>query len=119
MILRHVAMTCSSEENSDRFFKSLLGLEKSEPKIAKAIFNIEAELLTINYRSPQLHFEIFITGDSDNSIKQIAHVCLEVNDLETFLKKCRHLDAEVLEIPKGDRTLTFITDYDGNLFEIK
>ena len=124
MILRHVAMTCSSEENSDRFFKSLLGLEKSEPKIlsgslAKAIFNIEAELLTINYRSPQLHFEIFITGDSDNSIKQIAHVCLEVNDLETFLKKCRHLDAEVLEIPKGERTLTFIRDYDGNLFEIK
>ena len=124
MILRHVALTCSSEENSDRFFKNLLDLEKSEPKIlprslAKAIFDIEAELLMINYRSQQVHFEIFISGDSENNIKQIAHVCLEVDDLETFLKKCRDLNVEMSQIPKGDRTLTFIRDYDGNLFEIK
>ena len=124
MILRHVALTCSSEENSDRFFKKLLGLEKSEPKIlsgslAKAIFNIEAELMMINYRSQKLHFEIFIAGDSEKSIKDIAHVCLEVQDLETLLKKCRHLDVEVYRIPKGERTLTFIRDYDGNLFELK
>jgi catechol 2,3-dioxygenase-like lactoylglutathione lyase family enzyme len=124
MILRHVALTCSSEENSDRFFKNLLDLQKSEPKIlpgslAKAIFNIEAELLMINYRSQQVHFEIFISGDSENNIKQIAHVCLEVDDLQTFLKKCRDLNVEMSEIPKGDRTLTFIRDYDGNLFEIK
>jgi hypothetical protein len=32
MILRHVALTCSSENNADGFFKNLLGLEKSEPK---------------------------------------------------------------------------------------
>jgi len=124
MILRHVALTCSSEENSDRFFKNLLDLEKSEPKIlpgslAKAIFDIEAELLMINYRSQQVHFEIFISGDSENNIKQIAHVCLEVDDLETFLKKCRDLNVEMSQIPKGDRTLTFIRDYAGNLFEIK
>jgi len=124
MILRHVALTCSSEENSDRFFKNLLDLEKSEPKIlpgslAKAIFDIEAELLMINYRSQQVHFEIFISGDSENNIKQIAHVCLEVDDLETFLKKCRDLNVEMSQIPKGDRTITFIRDYDGNLFEIK
>ena len=124
MILRHVALTCSSEENSDRFFKNLLDLEKSEPKIlpgslAKAIFNIEAELVMINYRSQQVHFEIFISGDSENNIKQIGHVCLEVDDLETFLKKCRDLNVEMSQVPKGDRTLTFIRDYDGNIFEIK
>jgi catechol 2,3-dioxygenase-like lactoylglutathione lyase family enzyme len=124
MNLRHVALTCSSEMNSDRFFRNLLGLEKSEPKIlpeslAKAIFNIEAEPLMINYRSQQVHFEIFIAGDSKSGVKQIAHVCLEVDDLETFLKKCRDLDVKVSRIPKEDRTLTFIRDYDGNLFEIK
>jgi catechol 2,3-dioxygenase-like lactoylglutathione lyase family enzyme len=124
MILRHVALTCSSEKNSDRFFKNLLGLEKSEPKtlpesLAKAIFNVDAELLVINYRSQQVHFEIFISGDTKSSVKQIAHVCLEVEDLEIFLEKCRGLDVEVSRIPKGDRTLTFIRDYDGNLFEIK
>jgi catechol 2,3-dioxygenase-like lactoylglutathione lyase family enzyme len=124
MILRHVALTCSSEINSDRIFKNLFGLQKSEPKIlprslSEAIFNVDTELLMINYRSEQVHFEIFITGGSKSTIKQIAHVCFEVDDLETFFKKCRDLEVEVSQIPKGDRTLTFIRDYDGNLFEIK
>ena len=124
MILRHVALTCSSEKNSDRFFKNLFGLEKSEPKIlqrplSKAIFNVDADLMMINYRDEQVHFEIFITGQSVNRIEQIGHVCLEVEDLNAFLNECHHLEIEVTPVPKGDRTLTFIRDYDGNLFEIK
>jgi catechol 2,3-dioxygenase-like lactoylglutathione lyase family enzyme len=119
-----MALTCSSEKKSDRFYKNLLGLEKSEPKIlpmplSKAIFNVDSELMMINYQGEQVHFEIFISGHSINDGRQIEHVCLEVNDLQNFLKKCRDLDVEISQIPKGDRTLIFIRDYDGNLFEIK
>jgi len=124
MILRHVALTCSSEKKSDRFYKNLLGLEKLEPKIlpkllAKAIFDVDSELLMINYRGEDVHFEIFITGDSKRSGQAIGHVCIEIDNLEVFLKKCDGLVVEVLRIPKGDRLLTFIRDFDGNLFEIK
>ena len=124
MNLRHVALTCSSEKNSDRFYKNLLGLQKSEPKIlplhlSKAIFNIDFELPIINYLSEDAHFEIFIIGHSMNHVRHLAHICLEVDDLQGFLKKCRDLEVEVSQIPKGDRTLTFIRDFDGNLFEIK
>ena len=124
MILRHVALTCSSEENSDRFYKNLLGLEKSEPKtlpmtLSKAIFNVDTELMMINYQGEKVHFEIFITGHLMNAARQIEHVCIEVVNLENFLTKCRDLDIEISQIPKGNRTLTFIKDYDANLFEIK
>ena len=124
MILRHVALTCSSEKNSDRLFKNLLGLKKPEPKIltrslSKAIFNVDTELLMINYRDKQVHFEILITDQSENRLKQIGHVCLEVEDLNAFLNKCQQLEIEIIQVPKGDRTLTFIRDDDGNLFEIK
>jgi catechol 2,3-dioxygenase-like lactoylglutathione lyase family enzyme len=124
MFLRHVALTCSSEKKSDRFYKKLLGLDKSEPTIlpidlSKLIFNVDTELIMINYQGEKVHFEIFITGDLTNAVRQIEHVCLEVDDLQNFLKKCRDLDVEISQIPKGDRTLTFIRDYDGNLFEIK
>ena len=124
MKLRHVALTCSSEKNSDRFFKNLLGLKKSEPKIlarslSKAIFNVDAELLMINYRGDQVHFEVFITDQSLNRLEQIGHVCLEVEDLNAFLNECHNLEIEVIQVPKGDRILTFIRDGDGNLFEIK
>jgi len=124
MILQHMALTCSSEKRSDRFYKNLLGLEKSEPKIlprplSKAIFNVDSELMMINYQGEQVHFEIFITGHPINAGRQIEHVCLQVNDIQNFLKKCRDLDVETSQIPKADRTLTFIRDFDGNLYEIK
>ena len=123
-MLRHIALTCSSEKNSDRFYKNLLGLEKSAPKIlakplSKAIFNVAAELLMINYRGEQVHFEIFIADQSASRIEQIGHVCLEIKDLNAFLNECQRLEIEVIQVPKGDKTLTFIRDYDGNLFEIK
>lgn len=124
MLMRHMALTCSSETKSDRFYKNLLGLEKSGPKIlpvalSKAIFNIDSELMMINYQGEQVHFEIFITDHSINDGRQIEHVCIEVDDLPIFLKKCDEMDVDISQIPKGDRTLTFIRDYDGNLFEIK
>lgn len=124
MLLRHAALTCSSEKNSEKFYESLLGLKKSEPKtlppaLAKAIFGVDAELQIINYRNENVHFEIFISSRSINSSGQIEHVCLEVDDLQSFLKKCGHFGIDVSQIPNGDRTLTFIRDFDGNLFEIK
>ena len=124
MILRHVVLTCSYEKNSDRLFKNLLGLQKSEPKIivldiSKAMFNVDSELPIINYPSEHAHFEIFTTDHSMNHLRRVGHVCLEVGDLEAFLKKCRDLEVDVSQIPKGGRTPTFIRDYDDNLFEIK
>lgn len=124
MILRHVALTCSSEKNSDRFYKDLLGLEKSEPKnlpepLSKTIFKVDAELLMIHYQGKAVHFEIFITDYPVSNNRRIDHVCLEVDDLKRFLQKCHDLDIEISQIPKGNRTLTFIRDFDGNIFEIK
>src|SRR5210317_1641560 len=124
MILRHVALTCSSEEKSDKFYKSLLGLQKSEPKtipaaLSKALFDINSELKIINYRNEYLHFEIFLTRHSKSSVRRIEHVCLEVDDFAAFLEKCRTLQVKIVQVSREDKLLTFISDDDGNLFEIK
>ena len=63
MILQHVALTCSSEENADTFYADLLGLTKLEPKalpleLSKAILNIDSELEMINYQDENIYFEI-------------------------------------------------------------
>ena len=124
MVLRHVGLTASSEENSDKFYEDLLGLEKSWAKtlpasLSKSIFNVDSELVMINYRDETSHFEIFVTGENRDNRRQIEHVCLEVGNLEVFLEKCRRLNVDISLIPKGDKTLTFIKDFDGNLFEIE
>jgi catechol 2,3-dioxygenase-like lactoylglutathione lyase family enzyme len=124
MRLKHVALVCTSEEKSDKFYQGLLGLKKSEPKtlpsaLSKSIFNLDSELVIISYLNEHLHFEIFITDCSKDSTSQIEHYCLEVGNLEDFINKGRILGVEIAQIPKGDSTLTFIKDFDGNLFEIK
>ena len=124
MNLIHVALTCSSEEKADTFYLNLLGLKKSAPKtlaaeISEAIFGIRTELTIINYVGESAHFEIFISRRRQEDVRPIEHVCLEVNDLSEFLQKCNRLKVAVIQVPKGGSLITFIKDFDGNLFEIK
>jgi hypothetical protein len=65
-----------------------------------------------------IHFEVFIAKHISTIQRQIEHQCLEVDDLGAFIEKCRSMEVEVALIPKGDKTLIFIKDFDGNLFEI-
>ena len=124
MLLKHVALVCSSEKNSDKFYQGLLGLEKKGSKIlprmlSKQIFHIDAEYKIINYMGNNMHFEIFLGNQDDVTKPRIEHICLEVDNISEFLKKCHTMDIHTLQIPKGDDFITFITDFDGNLFEIK
>jgi catechol 2,3-dioxygenase-like lactoylglutathione lyase family enzyme len=119
MKLKHVAVVCTSEENADRFYADLLGLEKAAPKtipasLSHAIFGIDSELTIINYALEDLHFEIFIYDGIKEDTDRIEHTCIEVGDLEAFLEKCRALDVEINNIPREGKPLIFISDYDGN-----
>jgi catechol 2,3-dioxygenase-like lactoylglutathione lyase family enzyme len=120
----HTGLAVSSEENADRFFIDILGLEKSEPKIidkklAYALFAIDDELLMIHYRGEAIDYEIFVYREYKAPEKQIAHSCIKVNDLKKIVSKCKDVGLKVIEVQKGSGVITFISDYDGNLFEVK
>ncbi len=124
MILKHVALVCGSKDHSDKFYGQLLGLKEVNTKIlprelSRQIFDLDSELEIINYADDTIHFEIFINGKESIDVKRIEHVCLEIEDKEAFLRRCRSMGVKILQIPKGDKLLVFITDYDGNLFEIQ
>ena len=120
----HIGLSCGSEENSDAFYGTLLGLEKKGSKtlpseLSGQIFNVDTDYTIIDYAGSGLHFEIFIDPNISLNRPNLAHVCLEVGDLRTFLQKAETMGFNVRRIPKGDRFLTFVEDFDGNLFEIK
>ena len=124
MQLKHIALVSSSEEKSDRFFTNLLGLKKVSSKtipstLVNQIFNIDTELTIINYANDNILFEIFIDNQKRAEKNKIEHICIQVENLETFLERCRSIEINVLQVPKGDTRLTFIKDNDGNLFEVK
>ena len=124
MQLKHIALVSSSEEKSDRFFTKLLGLEKVSSKtipstLVNQIFKIDTELTIINYANDNIVFEVFIDNQKRVGKNKIEHICIQVENLETFLERCRSMEIDVLQVPKGDTRLTFIKDDDGNLFEVK
>ncbi len=124
MKVRHHGLACRSEETADRFYEQLLGLKKLEPKTLPAalsglLFGIHSDLPIRNYAGDELHFEVFIHECNPPAGGSPVHVCLEVEDLDTFLERCRTMGVPVTRVPRGDRWITFIRDYDGNRFEIK
>ena len=123
-VFKHTALVCRTEENADRFFQDLLGLEKAEPwplpvDLAMAIFDMDDELTVINYTGKGMHFEIFIDADYPGNSDGMAHTCVEVASRLHFLETCKTLGVRVNRVPKGDRVLIFVRDFDGNLFEVK
>ena len=124
MLLKHVAIACRSEEQSDRFYGGLLGLEKIRSKtlpnaLAKQIFDVDSSYKIIDYGNGTLNFEIFIGNPTRSGNGIVEHICLEVDDLDAFLEKYRDMDVKLIRVPKGESVLTFIHDFDGNVFEIK
>ena len=125
MKLIHVALAVRTESNAERFYGDLLGLEKVGAKTASAdlarrIFDLETELQIVNYADDTLCFEIFIGAWPCEPLPRIEHVCLQVGSLDPFLRKCREFNLSIRQIPKEDGSfLTFVRDFDGNLFEIK
>ena len=120
----HTGLGASTEKNADRFFVNILGLEKQIPKIlnqemTRAIFGIAEELLIINYKNENVHYEILVNKEYKTPEKQITHSCLQVKDLINIVDKCRNSGLKVIEVPKEKGVITFISDFDGNLFEFK
>jgi len=124
MRVRHYGLACRSEETADRFYEKLLGLKKSERKtvpaaLAEPLFGLSCDLEVLNYAGEGAHFEVFIHEREPSVAVSPAHICLEVEDLEVFLERCRAMEVPVIRAPRGDRWIIFIQDFDGNMFELK
>ena len=124
MRLNHVALVCRSEQSADDFYEGVLGLKRIKSfalskNLAREIFGIDRESRVLVYGNDRFTAEIFLAARFPRECTSFEHVCLEVKDREEFVKRCEAFHLEVNRIPKGDALLTFVKDYDGNLFEIK
>jgi len=124
MKARHYGLACRSEETADRFYEKFLGLKKSERKTVPAalsglLFGLPRDLAVLSYAGDEVQFEVFVHQGERPAAGSPAHICLEVENLEAFLERCRAMGVPVIRAPKGDKWITFVQDYDGNLFEIK
>lgn len=124
MKLSHISANSTSEENATRFYGEILGLKKIksyllEKDLTEAIFSIATECRVILFGNSPLSVEVFVPLNTVPVKNGFLHNCLEVPDREEFLRRCKKGGVEISSIPKGEKTLVFLKDFDGNLFEIK
>ena len=124
MRLLHAAGVSRSEQEADRFFGDLLGLEKTRrselsAELADRLFGIGQGCPIVYYGSPELEIEVFMTGRPEVVDTRISHLCLEVAGRAELLERCAEMGFAVRQAPKGDYVVYFIEDGGGNLFEIK
>jgi hypothetical protein len=118
----HVALLYSDRKKAKIFFTKILLLNHTKTftlskELAYDIFGISKEVTVDVYSNEEAYFEIFITEiQPDYSYE---HTCIEIDDKEEFFKRCKDYEIKPKFVKKGNKTLMFIKDFSGNLFEIK
>ncbi|MBW2340715.1 MAG: hypothetical protein JRF50_10300 [Deltaproteobacteria bacterium] len=82
MRLNHVAVVCSSQENADRFYEGVLGLQKIKTsplseELARQIFDSPQKCQIILYASETFAVEVFVPASPPEKKAPFAHLCLE------------------------------------------
>jgi catechol 2,3-dioxygenase-like lactoylglutathione lyase family enzyme len=124
MQVQHIGLVCRSERSADKFYQKFLGLEKGQETavpatLIKPLFGIDMEMTMCNYTAPGVHFEIFFHDDPREFTGRIAHTCLILPHADELIVRAQNLGVPVRRVPKGEKWVTFIEDFDGNKFEIK
>ena len=124
MIINHVAVRCETEKEADRFFQEVLLVKRTRDfvvsaDVTKTIFGVQKECKVLIYKNKDFHFEVFITENGEETRIRFYHICLEIIDREKLIERAKKHDIEITLVPRGERTLLFLRDYSGNIYEIK
>ena len=122
----HIAVASNSEEESDKFFVELLGLDKlrtftvSSDKMNK-FFNVNEDHNFIRYEKQDLSVEVIITNKQEGIKDKFTHSCILVENSINLTDKADTMGFKVIKVPreKNEGYYLFIKDTFGNLFEIK
>jgi catechol 2,3-dioxygenase-like lactoylglutathione lyase family enzyme len=120
--LHHVALQYDDKNKAEFFFTKVLGLKLKKTftlskELSKKIFRITEEVVIFVYANDYSYFEIFITNRKTKY--SYEHVSIKIENKNEFIKRCKRYDIKTIIVKKGEKTLLFIKDYVGNLYEIK
>ncbi len=122
----HIAVGYNSEEEADKFFVDLLGLNKIRSRsvpsdLMKKFFGLYQEQKFVVYGKNNSNFEVFITNDKSKAKDIFTHSCLLIENRDDFVSRATSMGFNVVKVPRNDGTgyYLFIKDGFQNLYEIK
>ncbi len=122
MELNHIALTVTGHQEITDFYQDILGFQtmrvfELEEQLSEKIFGIPSDVAIAVLTRDELTLEIFI---SKTPVKPgFAHICLNVRNRDEIIRKAKALGYRIVSIDRGSYDLIFISDKNGNLFELK
>ena len=123
MKIDHIGLVNNSEEAAVRFYREVLGLEKTRestvaPELSLQLFSLPREIRMLVFEREGVKIEVFII-ETERPVTNIHHFCLAVHDFPEFMTRAREAGARIITAERGDKVVYFIEDFSGNLIEIK
>ncbi|MFX0022719.1 MAG: VOC family protein [Candidatus Hermodarchaeota archaeon] len=122
----HIALGYNSEQEADKFFIDLLGLNKIRTKnvpsdLMEKFFGVKQKQTFIVYGNDDSNFEVFITNDKSKAKDIFTHSCLLIENRDEFVNRASSMGFDVIKVPRNEGTgyYLFIKDAFQNLYEIK
>ena len=120
--IQHVAVECSDQQSSDRFFTTTLGIPKIKSTIlskelSAAIFGINKNVPIEIYDNGKTRFEVFI--NTTRSKPTYNHICIEMDNKSDFITQCKQQGLDPFFVEKEGKQLLFVRDFSNNLYEVK
>ena len=122
IVIKHVGLIYNDRTSAKTFFVDILGLKFKKSftlskDLTKNIFGISEDVAIDVYENDKSYFEVFIT----EKISRIhfEHICIEIDSKRRFIEKCKKYGLKPIIVKKNLKTLLFIKDFSGNLYEIK
>ena len=120
--LNHIALQYSNKKDAEIFFTDILGIQKIKSfnlteSFSKEIFDINQPIDIDVFDNGYTRFEVFFTNIKNKP--SFYHICIEVDNKEEFIDKCKKHKLNPYFVNKGEKQLLFVKDFSDNLYEIK
>ena len=121
-MLNHIGLQYPDKESAAKFFGEILGLPFQKEfilsaEISKILFGTDSDVEVIAYGDDNFKFEVFITrGEIPQNFN---HMCWMVKDRDEFVETCKKNNIDHVILETDSKTLVFIRDLGGNVYEIK
>ncbi len=124
MKLDHISAVCSSYGNAIRFYNKMLDMKEAknfsiDRELTFQIFGVSCGCQIVQFENKNCAIEVFIPEQKVEVRNPFVHHCIVVDDRDVFVALCLKEKLSVNCVPKGDKQLVFIEDFDGNLYEVK
>ncbi len=120
--IHHVAVMCTNRVKAEIFFTKILGVPLAKnfflsAEMANVIFGVSEKIEIDVFDDGCTRFEVFYEKSKRKIL--FEHICIEVKHKHEFIIGCKEYGLEPFEVQKDGKTLLFVRDFSGNLFEVK